>query len=124
MIGVAAEMTRRGMTVPLLIALMWFVGSTRYGKAMRATAQDPDAARLMGAAQDGRNWLTTGRTYSEQRFSPLDQINRDNVKKLTVAWTYNTGDAGARMITKSGAAAGSWPALRTCALSTSARQSW
>src|SRR4029078_12730186 len=36
------------VTVPLLVALVWFVGSTRYGKAMRATAQDPDAARLMG----------------------------------------------------------------------------
>jgi branched-chain amino acid transport system permease protein len=36
------------VTIPLLIALLWFVGSTKYGKAMRATAQDPDAARLMG----------------------------------------------------------------------------
>ena len=36
------------VTVPLLVALLWFVGKTRYGKAMRATAQDPDAARLMG----------------------------------------------------------------------------
>ena len=36
------------VTVPLLIILLYFVGRTRYGKAMRATAQDPDAARLMG----------------------------------------------------------------------------
>jgi branched-chain amino acid transport system permease protein len=36
------------VTVPLLMALLWFVGQTKYGKAMRATAQDPDAARLMG----------------------------------------------------------------------------
>jgi branched-chain amino acid transport system permease protein len=36
------------VTVPLLIALTLFVGRTRYGKAMRATAQDNDAARLMG----------------------------------------------------------------------------
>src|SRR5262245_36480972 len=35
------------VTVPLLVGLLWFVGATRYGKAMRATAQDPDAARLM-----------------------------------------------------------------------------
>src|SRR5919205_2587019 len=40
------------VTVPLLVALVWFVGSTRYGKAMRATAQDPDAARLMGIDVD------------------------------------------------------------------------
>src|SRR5690349_5168213 len=30
------------VTVPLLVALIWFVGATRYGKAMRAAAQDPD----------------------------------------------------------------------------------
>jgi branched-chain amino acid transport system permease protein len=46
------------VTAPLLIALVWFVGSTRYGKAMRATAQDPDAARLMGINVDRTISLT------------------------------------------------------------------
>src|SRR4051812_28128727 len=46
------------VTVPLLVALLWFVGSTRYGKAMRATAQDPDAARLMGIDVDRTIQLT------------------------------------------------------------------
>jgi branched-chain amino acid transport system permease protein len=46
------------VTVPLLVALLWFVGSTRYGKAMRATAQDPDAARLMGINVDRTISLT------------------------------------------------------------------
>jgi branched-chain amino acid transport system permease protein len=46
------------VTVPLLIALVWFVGSTKYGKAMRATAQDPDAARLMGIDVDRTISLT------------------------------------------------------------------
>ncbi len=36
------------VTVPLLVGLTWFVAKTRQGKAMRATAQDPDAAGLMG----------------------------------------------------------------------------
>jgi branched-chain amino acid transport system permease protein len=36
------------ITVPVLIALMWLVQSTRQGKAMRATAQDKDAAAMMG----------------------------------------------------------------------------
>ncbi|MCW3011669.1 MAG: branched-chain amino acid transporter permease, partial [Solirubrobacterales bacterium] len=38
--------------------LLWFVGSTKYGKAMRATAQDPDAARLMGINVDRTISLT------------------------------------------------------------------
>src|SRR5215210_3748149 len=46
------------VTVPLLVALVWFVGGTRHGKAMRATAQDPDAARLMGIDVDRTISLT------------------------------------------------------------------
>jgi branched-chain amino acid transport system permease protein len=37
-----------GVTIPLLALLTWFVYRTRTGKAMRATAQDRDAAALMG----------------------------------------------------------------------------
>jgi branched-chain amino acid transport system permease protein len=36
------------VTVPLVFALGWFISRTRAGRAMRATAQDPEAARLMG----------------------------------------------------------------------------
>jgi branched-chain amino acid transport system permease protein len=36
------------VTVPVLIALIWLVQRTRRGKAMRATAQDRDAAAMMG----------------------------------------------------------------------------
>jgi branched-chain amino acid transport system permease protein len=36
------------IVIPLLIALTWFVRSTRQGKAMRATAQDRDASAMMG----------------------------------------------------------------------------
>ncbi len=37
-----------GLTIPLLIGLSYFVNKTRSGKAMRATAQDREAAALMG----------------------------------------------------------------------------
>ena len=36
------------VTIPLLLLMTWIVTRTRAGKAMRATAQDQDAARLMG----------------------------------------------------------------------------
>jgi branched-chain amino acid transport system permease protein len=36
------------ITVPVLLALVWLVQRTRQGKAMRATAQDRDAAAMMG----------------------------------------------------------------------------
>ena len=40
------------VTVPLVILLVAFVTRSRIGKAMRATAQDPEAARLMGINVD------------------------------------------------------------------------
>jgi branched-chain amino acid transport system permease protein len=40
------------VTIPLLLAMTAFIGRSRLGKAMRATAQDPEAARLMGINVD------------------------------------------------------------------------
>jgi branched-chain amino acid transport system permease protein len=40
------------ITIPVLLALVYLVKSTRQGKAMRATAQDTDAARMMGIDVD------------------------------------------------------------------------
>jgi len=41
-----------GLMIPLVLALNWFVSRTSAGRAMRATAQDPEAARLMGINVD------------------------------------------------------------------------
>jgi branched-chain amino acid transport system permease protein len=46
------------VTIPLVLLLTTFVANTRLGKAMRATAQDPDAARLMGINVDTTISLT------------------------------------------------------------------
>ena len=46
----------------------------------------------LGDEADGSNWLAYGRTYSEQRFSPLDQINAENVKNLGLAWAKDLPD--------------------------------
>jgi quinohemoprotein ethanol dehydrogenase len=43
-----------------------------------------DGARIEKAAPG--EWLSYGRTYDEQRFSPLDQVNRQTIGKLGVAW--------------------------------------
>jgi branched-chain amino acid transport system permease protein len=46
------------VTVPLLIGMTAFIGRSRLGRAMRATAQDPEAARLMGINVDTTISLT------------------------------------------------------------------
>jgi quinohemoprotein ethanol dehydrogenase len=49
-----------------------------------------DGTKIANADADPGEWLTAGRTYSEQRFSPLEKINTANVKDLGVAWEYRT----------------------------------
>src|SRR5229473_3733338 len=36
-----------------------------------------------------RNWMAIGRTYGDQRFSPLDKINASNAGNLGLAWYYD-----------------------------------
>jgi alcohol dehydrogenase (cytochrome c)/quinohemoprotein ethanol dehydrogenase len=43
-------------------------------------------AMLVGADGDSANWISHGRTYSEQRFSPLDKVNTANVGELGLEW--------------------------------------
>ena len=57
--------------------------------AIRAKVANVDEAAIVAA--DPSNWLTHGRTYDEQRHSPLAQINADNVGELGLAWYWDTG---------------------------------
>lgn len=50
-----------------------------------------DGERIINANSEPHNWLAHGRTYDEQRFSPLDGINADNVSELGLAWYFDTG---------------------------------
>src|SRR6187397_1019152 len=45
-----------------------------------------DHARLLAADRDPGQWMAPGRTYDEQHFSPLAQINASNVGRLGLAW--------------------------------------
>src|SRR5829696_6963833 len=53
-----ADLLSIGVTVPLLLIMTNFIARSRLGKAMRATAQDPEAARLMGINVDTTISLT------------------------------------------------------------------
>src|SRR5579872_2522854 len=48
-------------------------------------------AELKASDQDTSNWLMYGRTYDDHRFSPLKQINEENVGKLGLAWSRELG---------------------------------
>ncbi|MGC4081557.1 MAG: PQQ-dependent dehydrogenase, methanol/ethanol family [Vicinamibacterales bacterium] len=49
-----------------------------------------DNQALRAAAANGDEWLTYGRDYAETHYSPLDQINADNISRLGLAWAWDT----------------------------------
>ncbi|RFZ88350.1 glucose/quinate/shikimate family membrane-bound PQQ-dependent dehydrogenase [Shinella sp. WSJ-2] len=51
-----------------------------------------NATPVLGGNVPAGEWHQYGRTQYGQRYSPLDQINTDNVSTLKVAWQYQTGD--------------------------------
>jgi quinohemoprotein ethanol dehydrogenase len=64
-------------------------GLAALGMCYAAPPAAVDAARLTAAAASDQ-WLTIGRDYAETRFSPLTQINSSTVKRLGLAWVYDT----------------------------------
>ena len=59
--------------------------------AWPAWAAEVTSQRLLNADKEPQNWLMNHRTYDGQRYSPLDRINRDNVKSLKLAYAVPLG---------------------------------
>jgi PQQ-dependent dehydrogenase (methanol/ethanol family) len=84
-----------------LIILLVAAGCSKEPHAPDGTGQDAAAgvagppvtevfeARIARADEEAWNWLSHGRTYDEQRFSPLDDINVDTVADLGLAWYFD-----------------------------------
>ena len=74
----------------LFLATLLVCGCSRKQAGQFSHPSSPvDAQRILRADQDPGNWLTHGRTYNEQRFSPLKDINEQNVGQLGLAWFYD-----------------------------------
>ena len=74
--------------VVLVAALLTDDGDIRGNIASFDSGQE----KLYADGQPDEDWRAYGRNQFGQRFSPLKQITPDNVKQLTVAWTFRTGD--------------------------------
>src|ERR1700720_4386110 len=57
-----------------------------------AQAQQLDPTRVL--APRGRDWPSYGGSPENNHYSPLEQINRNNVAQLKIAWTFDTGEEG------------------------------
>ena len=60
------------------------------GSAQQPPPRPVDDAALAAPEARQQDWLSYGRDYYEQRFSPLNEINDTNVGKLGLAWQFET----------------------------------
>ncbi len=79
----------RFLLIPALFALS--TAAVAAAGAPGSGAATVDDARLRQADREPQNWMTHGRDYAEQRYSPLDQIDADNIGRMVRVWSYETG---------------------------------
>lgn len=78
---------RRGAVLLRSIAFcLAFAGALLAVTSCQPAARLP-SAQMIADDSDGRNWPAFGRTYSERHASPLQQIDRENVARLGLAWS-------------------------------------
>jgi len=70
-----------------------FIIAALLGTALPSLALAQSAQDLKNAGNTPDRVLTYGMSYSQQRFSTLNQINRDTVKRLVPAWSYSLDSA-------------------------------
>src|SRR6202165_1297249 len=68
----------------------WFLGACVIGVAFGATAGARKITAWPEIVHD--EWSYYGHDAGGTRYSPLTQINRENIATLKVAWTFHTGD--------------------------------
>ena len=71
--------------------MLLFIASMTLGAAVAVPGVVSANSEVMALSQNPDNWVMWGRTYDGQRYSPLNQINKENVGNLQVAWTFSTG---------------------------------
>ncbi|MFT5574623.1 MAG: quinohemoprotein ethanol dehydrogenase [Bermanella sp.] len=81
---------KRALFTSVLVAMSLLAACSK--EAVEVAIQKEDfAVTLVNAGAASDVWLSHGRTYSEQRFSPLKHITTDNIDKLGLAWAFDLG---------------------------------
>ncbi len=69
-------------------------GKTPGGEIAPPVVSDLNYERIVDARSEPENWLTYYGAYDGQRYSSLDQINTENVKRIGPAWIFQAGTSG------------------------------
>jgi quinohemoprotein ethanol dehydrogenase len=81
--------TIKFLTMTLFLAATAACHQTSVPPESTVKPADVNESRIINADREPENWMTYGRTYGEQHFSPLHQINDQNVSPLGLAWFYD-----------------------------------
>jgi alcohol dehydrogenase (cytochrome c) len=71
----------------------YLAGLVLAGSLAASSAGAVDPSKIVDAEKSPGDWLTYHGTYKSYHYSPLDQINVDNISKMQVAWTHVPGRA-------------------------------
>jgi alcohol dehydrogenase (cytochrome c) len=69
-------------------------GKAPGGETAPPVVADVTYERILDARSEPENWLTYYGAYDGQRYSPLDQITTENVKRIGPAWIFQAGASG------------------------------
>ena len=78
--------------VCLLLLVAWATYGQATAKANAVAGQPKASAPRVAGPAFPTEWPNYGNDPAGMRYSPLTQINRENVTKLKVAWVFHTGD--------------------------------
>jgi quinohemoprotein ethanol dehydrogenase len=76
----------QGACIALSLTMLVAGLTSASAHAAEPNGKPVDGARIANADAEPGNWLSYGRTYSEQRYSPLARINDKNARNLGLAW--------------------------------------
>jgi len=91
----ALSSKRRDIRLSLNGWVLWLVGCVSialFPWALSPCASAQNQAGKAGDAETHTTWRSYGGSPDGSQYSALQQIDRSNVKKLQIAWTYRTGD--------------------------------
>jgi quinohemoprotein ethanol dehydrogenase len=80
------DKARERVLTTLCMAAVLLAMAPNSSRSAALSGAPVNGARIANADAEPGNWLTYGRTYSEQRYSPLAKINDKNANQLGLAW--------------------------------------
>ncbi|HEX2664564.1 MAG TPA: PQQ-binding-like beta-propeller repeat protein, partial [Candidatus Acidoferrum sp.] len=78
----------------IAIGVLMFTGGLSILLITSGARQTPGERESRTTAERQQDWPVYGGSPENTHYSALAQINRENVKQLTVAWSYDTGEEG------------------------------